>query len=183
MHRASVSQNVSVEHYLLVGGSDYQEINAAIRDVFLTFDNINRRRSFNLNIINDSFVDLDVENFTLELKFDSFEIPPPSNVILSPNISTVHIIEEGNDNLHDNLSSVAVIGFLNTTLSALEGEITINFPIGVMQGYLDTLVTVLFTTEEATAKGTPTEIMMIVYIILILLCKSCAQTFSWFRLY
>ena len=59
---------------------------------------------------------------------------------------------------------MAVIGFLNTTLSALEGEITINFPIGVVQGYLDTLVTVLFTTEEATAKGIPTEIMIIVAI-------------------
>ena len=79
---------------MLVEGSDYQEINAAICDVFLTFDNINRRQSFNLTIINDSFVDLDVENFTLELKFDSSEIPSPSNVILSPNISTVHIVED-----------------------------------------------------------------------------------------
>ena len=46
-----------------------------------------------------------------------------------------------------------MIGFLNTNLSVYEGEGVLNFTIGVVQGYLDTIVTVLFTSEEATAKG------------------------------
>ena len=48
---------------------------------------------------------------------------------------------------------MAIIGFLNTNLSIFEEEVTLNFTVGVLQGYLDTLVAVLFTTEEATAKG------------------------------
>ena len=50
---------------------------------------------------------------------------------------------------------MAVIRFLNTNLSVHEGEDVLNFTIGVVQGYLDTLkfVIVSFTSsEEATAK-------------------------------
>lgn len=50
---------------------------------------------------------------------------------------------------------VAVIGFLNTNLGVHEGEDVLNFTIGVVQGYLDTVVTVLFTSEDASAKGKP----------------------------
>ena len=48
---------------------------------------------------------------------------------------------------------MAVVGFLNTNLTIFEGEETLNFTIGVIQGYLNTFVTVSFTAEEATAKG------------------------------
>lgn len=48
---------------------------------------------------------------------------------------------------------VAVIGFLNTNFTIFEGEGTLNFTIGVLQGYLDTFVTVVFTTEASSAKG------------------------------
>ena len=48
---------------------------------------------------------------------------------------------------------MAVIGFLNTNLTIFEGEGELIFTIGVLQGYLDAFVTVLFTTEELSAKG------------------------------
>ena len=92
MHRAGVSQSIDVV-YSLAGGSDYQEINAFALD-YLTFDNENRQQSFNVTIIDDSLFELDVEDFTLELRFDPFEDPPPSNVILSPNVSTVEILDD-----------------------------------------------------------------------------------------
>ena len=92
MHRAGVSQSIDVV-YSLAGGSDYQEINA--RDLnYLTFDNANCRQSFDVTIIDDSLFEVDVEDFTLELRFDPFEDPPPSNVILSPNVSTVEILDD-----------------------------------------------------------------------------------------
>ena len=47
---------------------------------------------------------------------------------------------------------VAVIGFLNTTLSSVEGD-SVNFSIGVLQGSLDVSVTIMFSTEDVTAKG------------------------------
>ena len=47
---------------------------------------------------------------------------------------------------------MAVIGFLNTTLSSVEGD-SVNFSIGVLQGSLDVSVTIMFTTEDVTAKG------------------------------
>ena len=48
--------------------------------------------------------------------------------------------------------AVAVIGFLNTNLTIFEGD-EVNFTIGVLQGYLDTTVTILFTTESSNAQG------------------------------
>ena len=46
----------------------------------LTLNDANRRQSFSVAIINDSFYELDVEDFTLVLRIDPVEIPPPSNV-------------------------------------------------------------------------------------------------------
>ena len=79
---------------ILVGGSDYREINA---DVFLMFDNNSRRQSFVVDILDDQLFE-DAENFMLELRFDSFE-EPRSNVILSPSVTAVHIVD--NDGITD----------------------------------------------------------------------------------
>ena len=96
MHRASVSQSIDAEYSkLLAGGIDYQEIIPLNLDVLLMFSEMNRRESFDVTIIDDSAFELDVEDFTLELRFDPFALdPPPSNVILHPNISTVEIIDD-----------------------------------------------------------------------------------------
>ena len=80
-------------YYSLVGGSDYREIRANFFDVFLTFDNFIRQESFDVTIIDDSLFEVDVEEFTLELRFDPFALELPANVILSPNVSTVEIID------------------------------------------------------------------------------------------
>ena len=81
MHRASVSQDINVV-YSLAGGSDYEEIRADID---------NRQESFNVDILDDLLFELDVEDFTLELRF-AFQ--QPSNVILSPNVSTIEIVDD-----------------------------------------------------------------------------------------
>ena len=44
-------------------------------------------------ILDDSLLELDVEDFTLELIFDPFAHQLPSNVILSPNVSTIDILD------------------------------------------------------------------------------------------
>ena len=77
----------------LVGGSDYAEISAEILEVFLTFDNLNRQRSFDVTIIDDSSIE-DTESFSLELRFDPFGILPSSNVVLHPNVSVVTILND-----------------------------------------------------------------------------------------
>ena len=92
MHRARVSQSVNVV-YSLAGGSDYQEISAAALEIFLTFDDANRRQSFDVIILDDSSIE-DTESFSLELRFDPFDILPPSNVVLSPNVSVVTILDD-----------------------------------------------------------------------------------------
>ena len=96
MHRASVSQSIDAEYSkLLAGGIDYQEIIPLNLDVLLMFSEMNRRESFDVTIIDDSAFELDVEDFTLELRFDPFALdPPPSNVELSPNVSTIEIIDD-----------------------------------------------------------------------------------------
>ena len=95
MNRASVSQSIDAEYLNSpVGGSDYQEIIALNLDVFLTFDNANRQRSFDVTILDDSSME-DAESFSLELRFDPFALePPPSNVILSPNVSVVTVLDD-----------------------------------------------------------------------------------------
>ena len=45
-------------------------------------------------ILDDSLLELDVEDFTLELRFDPFAFSQPTNVILSPNVSTVEILDD-----------------------------------------------------------------------------------------
>ena len=97
MHRASVTaQSIDAEYSnSLVGGSDYREIRANFIDVLLIFDNENRQLSFDVTIEDDLLFERDVEDFTLELRFNPFALePPPSNVILSPNVSTVEIIDD-----------------------------------------------------------------------------------------
>ena len=78
--------------YSPVGRSDYQNIIALNFDEILTFDEMNRRQSFDVVIIDDPLFELDVEDFTLELRFDPFG-QPPSNVILRPNVSVVTILD------------------------------------------------------------------------------------------
>ena len=79
--------------YSPVGGSDYRNIIALNFDEILTFNEMNRRQSFPVVIIEDPLFELDVEDFTLELRFDPFS-QPPSNVILSPNVATVQILDD-----------------------------------------------------------------------------------------
>ena len=71
------------------------------------------------------------------------------------------------------LTSVAVIGFLNTNLTILEEEGVVNFTIGVLQGYLDTSMTVLFATEASSAKGS-TYSMILYYMLPATLCPLSA---------
>ena len=82
---------------ILVGGSDYREINAQLFEVFLMFDNDNRRQSFVVDILDDQLFE-DAENFMLELRFDPLE-EPRLNVILSPSVAAVHIVD--NDGITD----------------------------------------------------------------------------------
>ena len=77
----------------LVGGSDYQEISAPRLEVLLSFDHFNRRQSFSVTIIDDLIVE-DAESFTLQLRFDPYELLPPSSVRLSPNVSVVTILDD-----------------------------------------------------------------------------------------
>ena len=76
--------------YSLAGGSDY----ALNLDVFLIFDNLNHQQSFDVAIVNDLLLELDVEDFTLELRYDPFALEPPSNVILRPSVSTIEIVDD-----------------------------------------------------------------------------------------
>jgi hypothetical protein len=97
VHSASISQSIDAEYSnSLAGGSDYQEIIALNLDVFLTFDNNNRQRSFDVTIINDSSME-DTESFSLELGFDPFALESPSNVILSPNVSVITISDDDDE--------------------------------------------------------------------------------------
>ena len=57
----------------------------------LFFDNDNRQQSFSVAITDDSFFEQDVEDFSLELRF---QIPPSSNVRLCPNVSVAEILDD-----------------------------------------------------------------------------------------
>lgn len=90
VYRASVYLVLMLHIIDLAGGSDYQSIL-----ISLIFDNDNRQLSFEVDILNDLFLESDFEDFTLELRFNTFTlIPPPSNVILSPNISCIEILDD-----------------------------------------------------------------------------------------
>ena len=93
----------------LVGGSDYQDIAALNLDVFLTFNDAFRQRSFVVTIRDDPLFEFD-ESFTLELGFDPFAFEPPSNVILHPNTTTIDIIDnEGIKTIPISLKVYAII--------------------------------------------------------------------------
>ena len=93
----------------LVGGSDYQDITAQFLDVFLTFNDAFRQRSFVVTIRDDPLFEFD-ESFTLELGFDPFAFEPPSNVILHPNTTIVDIIDdEGIKTIPSSLKVYAII--------------------------------------------------------------------------
>ena len=74
----------------LAGGTDYRRLIAENFDVFLTFNDGNRRANFSVQIFDDNIVE-NIEDFDLELRFDPFLDPPPSGVILDPAVATVYI--------------------------------------------------------------------------------------------
>ena len=45
-------------------------------------------------IIDDPFFEHQTEDLILELRFDPFELSHPSNLILSPNTTTIEIIND-----------------------------------------------------------------------------------------
>ena len=75
------------------GGDDYTEINADFFDVFLIFNDANRRRSFLVQILDDDLQESE-ETFDLELRFDPFRDEPPEGVTLLPSLSTVIIVDD-----------------------------------------------------------------------------------------
>ena len=79
------------------GGDDYVEISVQNFDVFLTFNDLNRRLSFEVTIIDDDLFE-SVEDFNLELRYDPF-VAVPSGVVLSPNVSTVYILDDDSNGL------------------------------------------------------------------------------------
>ena len=87
---------VTLFFYFIAGGVDYRELSALGFDVFLTFDDNNRRRSFMVEIFNDELFE-NVEVFDLELRFDPFLPGPPTGVDLDPNVATVYI--QDNDSI------------------------------------------------------------------------------------
>ena len=102
-----------------------------------------------MTIIDDSVFELD-ESFTLELRFDPFA--PPSNVILSPNATTVDIID--NEGIIIIINTIlipvcyntmtVVIGFLNTSYTVNKDDGLVNIQIGITEGTLQTSVAFIF---------------------------------------
>ena len=97
-----ISLGVVTSNYvsvLIAGGSDYEELSAVFGDVFLPFDDDNRRLMFPVTIIDDDLFE-SVEEFNLELRFDLFGgQTAPSGVILSPNVSNVRILDDDGNRL------------------------------------------------------------------------------------
>ena len=77
----------------LAGGADYTELIAENFDVFLTFNDGNRRRRFTVEISDDDLLE-NIEDFNLELRFDPFLPAPPSGVMLDPGVATVFIQDD-----------------------------------------------------------------------------------------
>ena len=74
--------------------SDYTPLNPESLDVFLTFDETNRRHCFSVSITNDTLVE-GSEQFSLELLPDSFQIgPPPIPVMFNASLATVTILDQ-----------------------------------------------------------------------------------------
>ena len=78
--------------FSIARGVDYDESNVNNSIVLLHFDDNTNRRSFQVTIIDDVLCE-SIESFTLELMFD-LSLPLPSRVILSPNVSTVYILDD-----------------------------------------------------------------------------------------
>ena len=89
--------NIKICFHLTAGRLDYEELSALYADVFLPFDDDNRRLMFPVIIIDDDLFE-SVEEFNLELRFDLFG-GTPSRVILSPNVSNVRILDDDGNRL------------------------------------------------------------------------------------
>lgn len=70
--------------YSLVGGSDYEAL-----DNYVLILTVDRHRTFFVTIIDDPSFELDVENFTLELRTADSSVL----TIVSPNTTTINIID------------------------------------------------------------------------------------------
>ena len=79
--------------FSLAGGADYRELVAENFDVFLTFNDGNRRARFSVEIFDDNLLE-GLEDFYLELRFDPFLDPPPSGVMLEPAEAIVYIQDD-----------------------------------------------------------------------------------------
>ena len=103
-------------------------------------------------ITDDSFFELDNENFTLELKFNPLEITA-SNVVLNPNASVFTILDDDGNIFYDQnyvkiiniIIIVVVIGFLNTLYTVDGSDEVANIQIAVIQGSLQRSVMVNLT--------------------------------------
>ena len=119
-----------------------------------------------MTIIDDSVFELD-ESFMLELMifdssvfdpfvFDPFAFEPPSNVILSPNATTVDIID--NEGIIIIINTIlipvcyntmtVVIGFLNTSYTVNKDDGLVNIQIGITEGILQTSVAFIFFISQ-----------------------------------
>ena len=79
---------------VLPEGADYRQLIAENFDVFLTFNDQNRRARFSVQISDDNILE-DIEDFDIELRFDPFLLAPPSGVMLDPGVATVFILDDG----------------------------------------------------------------------------------------
>ena len=77
-------------------GADYRRLIAENFDVFLTFNDGNRRANFSVQIFDDNILE-NIEDFDLELKFDPFT-PIPSGVMLEPGVATIYIQNNDGNN-------------------------------------------------------------------------------------
>ena len=76
------------------------EISAQNFDVLLQFNDVTRRLSFEVTIIDDDLFE-SVEEFNLELRYDP-SLPVPLEVELSPNVSTVYILDNDSNGTFSN---------------------------------------------------------------------------------
>lgn len=81
---------------LIKGTADFEELSALQVDVLLNLDNATRRQTFNVKIIDDDLFET-TEEFCIELRLDLLRIQT-SGVILSPNVSTIYILDD--DSMH-----------------------------------------------------------------------------------
>ena len=130
-------------------------------EVLLGFDNNNRRQSFSVKINDDELLE-SIEDFNLELRFDPF-FTQPSGVVLSPDVSTVYIVDDLGDYFIDSVqhpvtdmikfTTDATIGFIYPPYSVNENGGQMLIPVGVLGGTLEREVVVSFFTSDSTAIG------------------------------